>query len=98
MTDQPHTIDPTYVLAGIIHNSTCEDSPPECIEWHGTCVKAARALTGALSGWTVGPSNDGSVEAGLYHTCESEPVAWMDDDPVASILRSIADHVCEATS
>jgi hypothetical protein len=72
-----HPIDPTYVIAGVIHGSTCEDTPPECIEYEGACVKAAKALTRALAGWTVGPSNDGSVDAGLYHTCESEPVAWM---------------------
>ncbi|THV25985.1 hypothetical protein [Glycomyces paridis] len=92
-----HTIDPTYVLAGVIHGSTCEDSPPECIEYEGACVKAAKAIARSLAGWTVGPSNDGSVDAGLYHTCESEPVSWMDGQPVGAVLGIIADHTCEAT-
>lgn len=87
--------DPIYILAGIIHGSICEDSPPECIEREGACVKAAKTITMATAGWTVGPSNDGSVDAGLYHTCESEPVAWMDGSAIVSILGSIGEHTCE---
>lgn len=33
-----------------IHGAICEDSPHECVEWRGRCVKAAEAARVALLG------------------------------------------------
>lgn len=88
--------DPIYVLAGIIHGSTCEDSPPECIEYEGVCVKAAKATTRALAPWTVALHSDGSGQPGLYHDCDPEnAIDWLESDTLSSVLGTIANHVCE---
>ena len=31
-------------LAEVIHRAICDDSPEECSEWGGDCVKAADAI------------------------------------------------------
>lgn len=33
-----------------IHGAICEDSPEECVEWRGRCVKAAEAARAAVLG------------------------------------------------
>lgn len=52
-------------------------------------------LREALDGWTVGPANDGAVEAGLYHSCDPEPVTWLDIEPITKALEYIlGEHRC----
>jgi len=56
------------------------------------CVTAKP--TPDLNEWKIGPSNDGSVEAGLYHTCDDAPVAWFDIEPVSMMMGVITAHRC----
>ena len=33
-----------------VHGAICEDSPEECVEWRGPCVKAVEAVRTAVLG------------------------------------------------
>lgn len=55
----------------------------------------SQALSRRLRGWTVGAASDGSTEAGLYHSCEPEPVAWMDDEGLGAVLERALSHTCK---
>lgn len=98
-----YCIEKGLIVAGDAHMTALDRAMRTALERAGepavyvTAQQLARSLEFQLKGWTVGPANDGSVEAGLYHSCQPEPVRWVDGEEIGRVLDSMLSHYCGAS-
>ena len=87
-------------IAAQIHGAICQDSPTECADDYGVCIRAAEALCEGLPGWRISEHTSTGEDVDLLHSeccdeAEGDTVATVNEMSLGALLTAIAEHDCE---